>query len=72
MSNNNLNYNKFLMIDKRLEKRTKNYQKSSTIQNIQKHREKFNLTLRKEKLFDNIMDKRLNTALFTSNIYIIK
>lgn len=53
------------MLDKRLDERIKNFQKP--LNNLLNAREDFAVTLRKEKLFDQLMEKRLNKFINEKN-----
>lgn len=46
------------MNDSRFEKRINSYFKTDAIKDISRKREEYNLKLRKDKLFDNFMEKR--------------
>jgi hypothetical protein len=73
------------MYDKRFEERKKNFQKgiayyyklltynnidSSTPESLLKHRENVQLTLRKEKNFDRIMENRINKYAKSKKIHL--
>ena len=56
------------MRDPKLNERIRNFQSStSSLESVLKHREKVSLTLRKEKLYDKIMDKRLSGVMTMIN-----